>query len=72
MLNSFTTTGSFCLTQQNLKSGGEKEEKQRIVGHLRKVGEVNGTQSILLIIASIIMLYGENKHNLLRALREVK
>lgn len=53
---------------------GEKKEKQGSKGHLGKVGEVNGTQSILLMIVSIILLYCScvNEHNLLKALGDVK
>ena len=38
--------------------GEEKEEKRGRKGHLGEEGEVNGTQSILLIIGSMVLLYG--------------
>lgn len=39
---------------RDFKEEQGKKEKQGSKGHLRKVGEVNGSQSISLIIASIV------------------
>lgn len=54
---------------------GEKKEKQGSKGHL-EVSEVNGRQSILPIIGSIVLLYSgcANELNLRKALKrcEVK
>lgn len=61
LLNTSTTTGCCRLMREVLKKS-RTEEKKGAGGHLSKLGEANGTPSISLKIASIILLYIARAH----------